>query len=377
MSRPKILLLNSTLGIGGAENVTAALCRGIDRDKFEVILAHLKWRGAIGDELVDEGFRNVSLASERPGKADYFSTLRLRRFLTTEGVDLVHSNDLHAMIDAAVCRISLRSLRHVSTFHFGNYPHGSRRYHLAEKYLSRVPDRLVAVGQVQRQRLIDTYGFKKGRLDLVRNGVPDVRAHASEDLRGRIRDDNRIVIGSVSTLIEQKGITFLLDVAQQLKRQSYPFKLVIAGEGHLRPSLEAKAAALGLSEHVEFFGWVDNAPQRVLPWIDIFVQTSLWEAMSMVVLEAMSCGLPILATTVGENPYVIRDGENGFLAAPKDVGRIADRLGLLIQSEQLRRQLGQQARSDWENHYTAARMCREYEAIYTELLSAGRVPLPT
>jgi glycosyltransferase involved in cell wall biosynthesis len=149
------------------------------------------------------------------------------------------------------------------------------------------------------------------------------------------------------------------------------------GEGHLRPSLEAMAEALGLSADVEFYGWVDNAPQRVLPWIDVFVQTSLWEAMSMVVLEAMSCGLPIVATTVGENPYVIRDGENGFLASPKDVDRIAERLGQLIQSPQLRRQLGQQARSDWEKNYTAGRMCQEYEALYMEVLSEGRAPVRT
>lgn len=375
VNRPKILLLNSTLGIGGAENVTAALCRGIDRDKFDVILAHLKWRGAIGEELAGEGFKVVSLESETPGKRDYFSSLRLRRFLVAERVDLVHTNDLHAMIDAAACRMSVRNLRQVSTFHFGNYPHQSRRYHLAEKCLSRVPDRLVAVGQVQRQRLLDTYGLHEGRLDMIRNGVPDVGAQASERLRNKIQSNGKIVIGSVSTLIEQKGITYLLDVADQLKRRSLPFKLVIAGEGHLRPDLEAKAAALGLAENVEFYGWVDNAPQRVLPWIDVFVQTSLWEAMSMVVLEAMSCGLPIVATTVGENPYVIRDGENGFLASPKDVDRIADRLGELIRSPELRRQLGQQARSDWEQHYTAWRMCREYEALYADVLNTRRKPV--
>jgi glycosyltransferase involved in cell wall biosynthesis len=375
MSRPKILLLNATLGIGGAENVTAALCRGVDRDKFDVVLAHLKWRGAIGDELAGEGFKVVSFESETPGKPDYLSSLRLRRFLAAQRVDLVHTNDLHAMIDAAICRMSVRNLRQVSTFHFGNYPHQSRRYHLAEKYLSRVPDRLVAVGQVQRQRLLDTYGFQEGHLDLIRNGVPDVGAQASELLRNKIQSDGKIVIGSVSTLIEQKGIADLLDVADRLRQRSYPFKLVIAGEGHLRPGLEAKAKALGLSEDVEFYGWVDNAPQRVLPWIDVFVQTSLWEAMSMVVLEAMSCGLPIVATTVGENPYVLRDGDNGFLATPKDVDRIADRLGQLIQSPELRRQLGQRARSDWEQYYTARRMCVEYEALYSDVLRAGRQPV--
>lgn len=372
--RPRILLLNSTLGIGGAENVTAALCQGIDPARFDVSVAHLKWRGTIGDSIANQGYRIESLARGDGHQADYLSATRLWRFLKAEKIDLVHSNDLHAMIDAALCRASLPRVRHVNTFHFGNYPRDRRRYHLVEKYLARVADQLVAVGEVQRGRLVQTYGFKESRLRVIRNGVPDVRAGAVGDLSSRIRTDDRIVIGSVSTLIEQKGIGDLLEVADRLRRQSLPFRLVIAGEGHLRPGLEAKAAALGLTEHVEFYGWVDNAPQRVLPWIDVFVQTSLWEAMSMVVLEAMSCGLPIVATTVGENPYVIRDGENGFLAAPKDVDLIADRLGQLIQSPELRRQLGQQARRDWEQRYTARRMCREYEALYTEVLNEGRRP---
>lgn len=370
--RPRILLLNSTLGIGGAENVTAGLCEGIDRERFDVIVAHLKWRGSIGNSIAERGFRIQSLARGDGYQADYLSALRLRRFLKAEKVDLVHSNDLHAMIDAALCRATFPEVRHVSTFHYGNYPRESRRYHLAEKYLSRIPDRLVAVGHVQRESLIRTYGFDASGLRVVRNGVPDVRETASDALRHRIQADGKIVIGSVSTLIEQKGIADLLEVADRLRRESLPFRLVIAGEGHLRPSLEARVAELGLGGHIEFFGWVDHAPERVLPWIDIFVQTSLWEAMSMVVLEAMSCGLPVVVTTVGENPYVIRDGENGFLAEPKDVDLTAKRLAQLIKSPALREQLGEQARTDWKLHYTTAHMCREYEALYTEVLTDRR-----
>lgn len=373
--RPRILLLNSHLGIGGAENVTAALCRGLDRVRFDVTVAYIKWRGMIGDALVRDGFEVVGLGNGDGERPDYLSSLRLRRFLVARGFDLVHTNDIHAMIDAAVCRTTLRRLRLVSTFHFGNYPRPVRRYHLLEKYVSRVPDRLVAVGQWQADRLCDVYGFQPERLDLIRNGVPDVPGRRSQDIAGRIRKDGRVVIGSVSTLIEQKGVTDLLDVAANLRTQGLDFRLVIAGEGHLRPGLEEKARALGLQDQVEFFGWVDDAPARVLPWVDVFVQTSLWEAMSMVVLEAMSCALPIVATRVGENPHVIHHGVNGLLAEPRDVAALTEHLAGLIRSGDLRRRLGEKARQDWETAYTAARMCRQYEDLYARTLAqrSGKV----
>jgi glycosyltransferase involved in cell wall biosynthesis len=177
-----------------------------------------------------------------------------------------------------------------------------------------------------------------------------------------------MVIGSLSTLIEQKGVEHLLQAARILAERGTPFRLVIAGDGHLRQRLEALAEQLGLGARVEFLGWIEDGARRVLPWIDIFVQSSLWEAMSMVVLEAMSCGCPIVATTVGDNPFVIRDGESGFLVPPADPFTLADRLGMLLEDEGLRARLSAAARRDYEERYTADRMCAEYASLYQEAM---------
>lgn len=366
--KPHVLLLNSVLHFGGAENVVAELVRGLNRDKFDVSIAHLKPRGRLGDALADEGYDVISLAPENRRSAGYLGFLRLRRFVKDHRVDLIHSNDPHAMMDGALCRILRPGLRLVNTFHFGNYPRPDRRQHLMEKYLSRVPDRLVAVGEAQRSTLLESYGLRADRIQVVRNGVSDVRARANGELQQRIRQGKPVVIGCVGALIEQKGIHDLLEAAALLKAQAVDFRLVIAGDGHLRSQLESHADQLGLKDEVEFLGWIDDAPTRVLPWIDIFVQTSLWEAMPMVVLEAMSCGLPIVATTVGENPLVIDDTVNGYLVPPHGIGQIVERLRVLVTSDSLRSQLGDRARQDWEQRYTAAQMCRRYEELYSSLL---------
>jgi glycosyltransferase involved in cell wall biosynthesis len=373
---PRVLLLDSALHFGGAENVIAELCRGLDRDRFEVHVGYTRTRGRLGQVLADEGFSVVDLAAKgRPGR-DYGGPWRLRRFIKSQGIRLVHSHDLASMVDSALCRLSLPRVQHVNTFHYGNYPHASRRHHLLEKFLSRAATGLVAVGQVQKAQLAGCYGLRENRLHVIRNGVSDVRAGALRHLEAKLRGSGRVVIGTIGALIEQKGMFDLLEVAARLKAEALDFRWVVAGSGALRATLESKAREMGLAGHVEFLGWVDHAPVSVLPWIDVFVQTSRWEAMSMVVLEAMSCGLPIVATTVGENPLVIEDTINGYLVPTRGIAEMVDRLRVLVASDSLRSQLGHRARQDWEQRYTSALMCRQYENLYAELLGCA-APAPS
>lgn len=367
----RVLLLNSSLHFGGAENVIAELCRGLDRDRFEVFVGYTRTRGQLGQVLADEGMAIVDLAAREQSGRDYGGPLRLRRFVRNRGIHIVHSHDLPSMIDSALCRLSIPRLHHVNTFHYGNYPHANRRHHFLERYFSRIATGLVAVGQCQKAQLTKCYGLSDERIHVIYNGVRDVRTGATPELGERIRGSSRIVIGSIGALIEQKGMFDMLEVAAGLMRAGLDFRWVIAGSGRLRTALENRTHELGLEDRVEFLGWVDHAPAKVLPWVDVFVQTSHWEAMSMVILEAMSCGLPIVATAVGENPLVIQDAQNGYLVAPGDIDGMIERIGGLVSSEEHRSRVGQQARQDYEQRYTAKLMCRRYEAHYLSLTGDG------
>jgi glycosyltransferase involved in cell wall biosynthesis len=231
----------------------------------------------------------------------------------------------------------------------------------------RAPHRVVAVGEAQRSAIARAYRLEPSRMTVIRNGVDDARARAVSTEAERIRRGAPLVIGSLSTLIEQKGLDQLLQAARLLVQRGTAFRLVIVGDGHLRQPMETLARDLGLATHVEFLGWMEDAARRVLPHIDIFVQSSLWEAMSIVVLEAMSCARPIVATTVGDNPFVLRDGESGFLVPPRSPQALADRMSQLAGDPALRARLGAEARGDYEQRYTAARMCDDYARLYRDL----------
>lgn len=370
--RPRVLIVNGALYIGGAEKVTAALCRGIDRNKFDVTIAHLKGNGPIARELEADGFDVVRLSKYDDGRRDLSSALRLRRLVLERGIDLVHSQDLHAMIDASFCVATVRGLRHVSTFHFGNYPRKSRKYHYLERLFLHLPDRLVAVGEAQRRTILETYSLPSERVELVRNGVPDAMQGAATSDSVRLRRGAGVVLGTISTLIEQKAVGDLLNAVRMLVDDGLEFRLVVVGDGHLRQMLETMSSDLGLQEHVEFLGWIDNAATRVLPWLDVFVQSSLWEAMSIVVLEAMSCSCAIVATRVGDNPYVISHERSGMLVAPGRPDELAATLRRVIKETAMRKKLGSAARQDYLGKYTAAHMCQTYEALYVDTLLQGR-----
>lgn len=367
VARTRLLMVNSTLHIGGAEQVAATLSSLIDRGGFEVNACYLKQPGLVADQMLRAGVKLVPVPGLVAGRRDYLTSLKLRRLIRAQRAQVIHTHDIHGLIDGAICRLTMPSLRHVHTFHFGNYPHRSPQHKRIEGSLWRVPDALIAVGQVQAKSIRDFYGIPEQRLRVLWNGVEDpVRGGMPSEL-AHLKVPGIPLIGSISTLIEQKGLPHLLEAAAMLKQSGEKFHLVVAGQGVLRESLEQQARALGLGEDVKFLGWVSEASRKLMPVCDIFVQSSLWEAMSVVVLEAMAAGKPMTVTTVGENPHVVLDEKTGLLVPPGNARALADSLRRLLRDDALRAALGSAARRRYEEHFTNQHMVRAHEALYAEL----------
>ena len=373
--RPRILIVASTLHVGGAERVMAALSSNIDRARFDVSVVYLKENGVVGEEMTRNGIELLPLPGREYGKRDRLTFLKLRRLIRSRAFDLVHTHDMHGFIDACANRLIAPGLRHVHTFHFGNYPHREASYRRLERLLWRVPDALVAVGHAQADSIRSLYRIPADRLRVLWNGVDAPQPRLAPAVVDATRDCTDPVIASISTLIEQKGLHHLLAAAAMLRTQGARFRLLIVGNGHLREPLEAQARSLGLCDSVRFLGWVPEASDCALPACDIFVQSSLWEAMSVVVLEAMARGKPMVITRVGENPYVIDDGRTGITVPAADPTALAQGLARLIESAPLRESLGAAARARHAEQFTVQHMVRSYEALYAELL-AHKYPRP-
>lgn len=371
-TRPKILIVHSTLHIGGAEEVTANLCRHIDKSRFDIAVCYLKEQGMVGEKIAAEGTEVIGIPRSRRFKTDYFTALRLRGVLRVRGIQLTHSHDAHSLADTTLCRLTTPGIRTVHTFHYGRYPQRDKPFRTIESMCWRFVDQPVAVSSVQRGNISQLYGIPDGRMKVVWNGVDRQALGSVPEFIQRYRDQGRVVIGSINTLIEQKGMFDLLEVAARLKQQGAgKHVFVIAGEGHLRAPLEARCRELGLEDDVVLLGWVRDAARVMMDHIDIFFQPSLWEAMSIVLLEAMAAGRAIVATRVGETPLVAGDGSSALLVDAGDIPAMTDALGGLLASAERRDALGQAAAGRYAQDFTAQAMAERYMALYDAVLARG------
>ncbi len=364
---PHVMLTNGGLFGGGAEQVIGTLARHLRRCGCRVTVAVIHKGGEVQRDLEADGFEVISqIAAGASGLASHRRVLDLIR---ERAVDIVHTHDLRSLIDVGLARLRDGSFSHVHTFHFGNYPFVTRKHLVMEGLFARVPDQLVAVGNAQRDSIIRTLRLAPARIRTIWNGVD----------RKAVAPPLRVVpavplIGSMSTLGPQKGVPTLLEAMALLKQRGQRFRLVIVGEGGMRAELETLRTQLGLADCVEFTGWRSDAATALLPTFDIFVQSSYWEAMSVVILEAMACGRPIVATSVGENPSVLKDGETALLVPARNAEALADALARALDDAALRHRLGGAAAADYAASLTGEAMARRYTGLYRETLQARRQP---
>lgn len=370
--KTRLLIVNSTLHIGGAEQVAADLAKRVNSARFESLACYLKEPGIIADQMIRSGVELMPIPGLEPGRRDYFTFLKLRRLIRERSIDVIHTHDIHGMVDGSLCRLTVPGLRYVHTFHYGNYPVRRPGLRYIEKSLWRVPDALVAVSHTQKKSICDFYGIPADRIEVLWNGVaPAAPPEAPLELQWPI-PPGTTVIGSISTLIPQKGLEHLLAAADILRRSGENFVLLVAGNGGLDATLKGRARELELDRHVQFLGWVPQASCRVLPACDIFVQSSIWEAMSIVVLEAMAASKAMAVTSVGENLRVVIPDQTGLVVPPADPAALADALRRLIRDPGLRERLGRQALSRYEQHFTIGHMAQAYEAVYARVVATRR-----
>jgi len=170
------------------------------------------------------------------------------------------------------------------------------------------------------------------------------------------------IVGAVTRLSPEKGVDVALRALATVPETTF----VVVGDGGRRSELEQLARELGVEARTRFLGY-QTEPQDYLAGMDVVVQASRRDAMGLSILEAMAAGLPVVATDVGSTNEAVADGVTGFLVPPDDATALADRLRQLVDDAELRTRMGKAARARYEEHFTAARYARAYEALYDEL----------
>jgi glycosyltransferase involved in cell wall biosynthesis len=241
---------------------------------------------------------------------------------------------------------------------------------LAERAAGLPLHGVIGVSRYVRERAIERGWAAPDRVHAVYNGVDlDAIKGAAESARAfreryRIPEGRRIV-SQTSWIVPYKGVDKLVRAAPQVLAQLPDVHFVIVGEGEQRPELERLAAELGIADHVTWTGVVQRPVEEgVFAASDVCCQLSRWkEAFGLTIAEAMSFGVPVVATRVGAIPELVADGENGFLVGPDEVEGVARAITALLSDAELRERLGRAARKRAEEMFDLRRTVARYLEI--------------
>jgi glycosyltransferase involved in cell wall biosynthesis len=297
---------------------------------------------------------------------------RLARQLRRRGVTIAHCHDELAWFYASVAARLVPGVRVVVTFH-GRRPNIGARHRQEQRLLARFASALVAVSEPLQKTLVDELGLASDRVKLIVNGIPmapPADTEARQQARKRLGvPEDAFVVGTVGEMSPVKNLTLAIDAVKAARADIPNVRLVLVGDGAERANLEAAVARHGLDQQVVMTGVRRDVP-KLLPAFDAYVCSSRYEGTSLSLLEAMSCGLPIVATDVGGNRELLGDGEYGRLVPLDNVGTMRSALVRHFQNPERRQALGLRAAAFVRSRYSIDAMISAYAALYRSV--AGR-----
>lgn len=350
----RVAHLIDTLHWGGAEKWIASFAeiaklRGLDVAviSLQTFVANNPYRA----QLESFGANVQALSITR--LYDLSALPTLIRVFRTGHFDVVQTHLSHAnILGALVGRwVGVPVVATIHSTHLDTRGHYRIRSMMEQFMLRYVSRRVMAVGNGVAEAHRTRLGSKV--IDVVPNAVK-LGLVLSDSERTSLRielagDPSRTIIIAVGRMVVLKGYAELLTAFAQVRKDFPKIFLLIVGDGSLRADLEALTSVLGIINDVRFLGLRTDVP-RLLAASDIFVNNSHWEGLSMSMLEAMAAGLPILATNVGEAPFLLADGR-GFLIPPRDVNALSAKLRKMLGESLTQMNAGKTARAFAESHY--------------------------
>jgi glycosyltransferase involved in cell wall biosynthesis len=375
------LVYGHSLNFGGVENHMLSIVRLLDRSRFRWRLfapASEKFTGqmqALGVEVI---------LWEQSHTFDLPAFYRLLNLLRAYPVDLIH---IHNPFSAILGRVVARFIKLpvIVTIHLTTYsgiPTSTwrsrirRRLFIAfETFTNRwMKDTLIFVSNQLRDEALALGVIRAGQAMVIENGV-DLRPYQNPPSQAILREkigemQDAIVICAVGRLAEQKGIDLLLKAIGQLPQSDQKILVWLVGDGPLRPDLEQMAVDLKIANQVKFLGFRDDVAQLLLA-SDIFGLASRYEALPLVLIEALAAGLPCVVTDVGENARMVKTGENGWVVPLENSEAIATALGSLIRNPDLRRKMGEISR-ERSKQYSDMEMTTRLVKVYNSVCQSSK-----
>lgn len=332
----KIVMVLRSLRSGGAEIHVLMLMKALRSAGHEVHYAGpaLGW---LGQQLTEAGFAVFDLPMR--GMYDLPSAWRLSRYARRIGADIIHGHLTRGAFYAGWAS-RLSGTPNIATAHSDN----------AGKHFERAQS-IIAVSHAV-SRFLKTCGYDAARIHVVHHGIPDPlqdRQHRLSSACAGRHGEHRLLM--VARLVHAKGHDTALRALARLKH--LPVEMLIAGD-HLvgtGPQIQSLCTELGLGDRVEFLGQRTDVADLMLN-ADLLLAPSRREALSLTLIEAAACSLPVIASRVGGIPEVVEDGKTGWLVPVDDDVALSEHIESALRQPELLLAMGREARRKFEAAFT-------------------------
>ncbi len=371
MSKCRVAHLIYSQLIGGSEMLAANICANLDREYFDPIILFLyKQSGQMPEVLKRLGVEYATIGCSRFSK--FFLKYLIEFKLNKLGVDVLHihhltfynqsydgvqrsrvkgvvltEHSIYTLLKSTILQNSLQKAVHNAS------------------YFTTVSDEI-------KEYCVSTSGAEGDKIQVILNGVdtnlfrPRSTIFLKQAIPALSSWQGKIAI-TVGRLHEAKDHQTMIRAIKLLLTGGGELQLVIVGEGNLLGELERTIESLGLKHYVHLLGARTDVA-NLLPEADLFLLSSQTEGLPMVLLEAMSCGLPIVSSDVGGIPEVVQDGVNGLLTAPENPQLFADTIQSLLNSDDLMEVMGKCNREKIKQEFSIKETTKYYSDMYMQIM---------
>jgi glycosyltransferase involved in cell wall biosynthesis len=377
MQRTNLLYVITKLELGGAQKQLLSLINRFNKEKFRLFLFTAQDGLLLTEALSISGLTiKKSICLERPINPlkDLLALIEIYRFIKKNNIEIVHTHSSKAGIlgrwAAKLAKVKV-ILHTVHGWSFNDYqPRPLRLFFVwLERLIAQFTDKLIVVSNYDKQKGLDNRIGKENQYSLIRYGIEYAEFGIKDQ---NIREElginpNDLVVGMIACFKPQKSLRDFIKLAFLTKRILPDVRFLLVGDGSLRKNTEKLIHKFNLEKQIILTGWRSDIT-RILSAMDVFVLTSLWEGLPISVLEAMASAKPVITTHTGGVAEIIIEGKSGFLVPPQDINKMSERLVVLLKDNNLRMQMGQNARESLNFDFALTNMIDNSQNLYENLI---------
>ena len=323
-----VLFLFTSLPVGGAENLLLSVIKLVDKRYVTPVVCCISNKGQIGEEIEKLEVPVIVLNKLKKGGFDYKIITILKSLIHEHNIKLVHTNLYHANLYGRIAAYMCNIPTVASVYNtYGSKPSWHKRF--VNRILSPLCKSIIVVSKEIRDDITKWDGVPFEKVKIFPSAVDFSMSESDlsiKEAKAKLGIDNSVfVVGTIGRLEEQKGHIYLISAINLLLKKGKNIELILVGDGRLRGQLEQQAHDLEIFNKVHFLGTRRDL-KDLYRAMNVFVMSSLWDGLSLVLLSAMAAKVPILATDVGNAAELIGDDEFGGLVNSADASALSSSL---------------------------------------------------